>query len=291
MPFIIKTNFKLALWIGSLLMVSGCSLTSLMFYPLQNIPMTPDKIGVQYQAVSHASADGTALQSWWLPSDSEDALTGSASHQAKGSILFLHGNAQNISYHQFNVNWLPKSGYNVFMLGYRQFGESEGLAKLPDIFLDVHAGLDWILSHQPNQPVYILGQSMGASLAVYGLASYSQADKVNGVILDAAFDSYPDMAAYALQQNWLTWLFQFPAYTITRDYDPERWITKWPAGTRLLMMHSAEDQIVPYQKGQALFGKAKPPKKWLENHGPHIATFKDKAMREGLIAFLESINP
>lgn len=287
MLFIIKNSLTWGLLFTGLLVLHGCSLTSLMFYPLPNIPMTPDKIGVSYQAIAHTSADGTRLQSWWLPSNVQDESL----PQAKGSILFLHGNAQNISYHQFNVNWLPKSGYSVFMLGYRQFGESQGLAKLPDIFLDVHAGLDWILSHHPNQPVYILGQSMGASLAVYGLASYPQADKIRAVVLDAGFDSYSDMAAHALQQNWLTWLFQFPAYTITRDYDPERWIARWPSGVALLMMHSAEDQIVPYQKGQALFNKANPPKKWLENHGPHIATFKDQAMRDALMAFLDSTNP
>ena len=284
MLFITKLGFKSAFVVLMFACLSGCSLTSLMFYPFQNIPMTPDKLGVTYEEIHHVSSDGTRLVSWWLPADIDGA--DSSGQKANGSILYLHGNAQNISYHQFNVNWLPKQGYNVFMLGYRQYGDSEGIAKLPNIFLDVHSGLDW-LQQNSDAPTFILGQSMGASLSVFGLASYKGEETVRAVALDAVFDSYPGMAAHAMSKNWFTWPLKLPAYSITNDYDPEAWIKKWPNNTPLLIMHSPDDQVVPYEKGVALYDLANEPKTWVENSGPHIATFRDPNMRKALMDFFK----
>lgn len=287
MLFIIN-RARVYIWVFILTtLLQGCSLTSLMFYPFQNIPMTPDRIGVQFEEIRHEASDGTKLVSWWLPAK----LSGSASGQStalKGTVLYLHGNAQNISYHQFNINWLPSQGYNVLMLGYRQFGQSEGIAKLPNIFLDVHSGLNWILAQEEVGPLYILGQSMGASLSVFALASYEQSEKVVGVVLDAAFDSYPGMAAHAMSNNWFTWPLQLPAYIMTNDYDPEAWIRRWPKNTPLLMMHSPEDQVVPYEKGRGLYELANSPKYWVENSGLHIATFKDPKMKQSVLDFFSS---
>jgi hypothetical protein len=70
------------------------------------------------------------------------------------------------------------------------------------------------------------------------------------------------------------------------DYDPDQWIQKWPDNTPLLMMHSQEDQVVPYIKGKRLFGLANEPKQWVENSGPHIATFRGQNMRDALLYFM-----
>lgn len=280
MLFTIK-NFSLRvaqLWL--LITLSGCTtLTSLMFYPLQNIPAEPSYFGFEFEEVFHQASDGTRLISWWLPAEGSP----------KGSVVVLHGNAQNISYHQMSVHWLVRSGYNVFLLGYRQYGKSEGRAILPDMFFDVHAGLDWVIDHQQQQgPIVLLGQSMGASLAVYGLASYAKQEKVNGLILDAGFDSYPAMAAQAMSRHWITWLLQLPAYTITDEYDPIQWIGQ--VGDKpLLMFHSPDDQTVPYDRGRHLYEQAQAPKTWVSTHGAHIATFAFAQYRQTTLEFIENL--
>lgn len=265
-----------------LLSLGACtSTTTLMFLPYKNIPVEPSKVGLEFQVIHHQAVDGTQLVSWWLPAQGE------YKEKPKGSVLFLHGNAQNISYHQFSANWLPTQGYNVLMLGYREYGESEGLAKLPDIFMDVHAGLDWIFDHQPQgQPVIIFGQSIGASLAVYGLASYPGADKVAGVMLDAGFASYPEIAATAMSRNWFTWPLILGAWAITDEYDPETWITQWPEDTPLLMFHSPDDQVVPYEQGRSLYDLATVPKQWQDSKGRHIATFRYQDFKDVALKFM-----
>jgi len=264
-------------------LLGGCSISSLMFYPLKPFPATPDQLGVVYEPVHHQASDGTQLVSWWLPAIE------SAEQKPKGTVVFLHGNAQNISYHQLNVNWLPNQGFNVFMLGYRQFGQSDGIAKLPNIFLDVHAALDWVRDRVADEPIFILGQSMGATLAVFGLASYEFKGEVDGVVLDAAFDSYPGMAATAMSRNWFTWPLSIPAYLITDDYDPIDWITEWPQ-LPLLMMHSPVDQVVPYEKGRSLYEHAMVEKRWIDSEGAHIATFGYEHLRLALIEFLQEVS-
>ena len=237
-----------------------------------------------YETIQHQAIDGTNLVSWWLPAKK------TTNGKSKGSILVLHGNAQNMSYHQLSVNWLPDAGYDVFMLGYREFGESEGLAKLPDIFMDVHSGLDWLLNRKQtlksDVPVYVLGQSIGASLAVYGLASYPQKQKISAVVLDAGFDSYPDIAREAMSRHWLTWLLQPVALSITSQYDPIEWVDRW-GEMPLLMMHSPQDTVVPYRRGQALFAQANEPKKWLDSTGRHVESFAFEPMRLEVVKFLE----
>ncbi|EAT11668.1 alpha/beta hydrolase [Bermanella marisrubri] len=267
-----------------LLLLAGCgNLTSLMFYPSKKLPVMPDRLGNEYQEVWHQAADGTKLYSWWLPAHLKE------NEEAKGSIVFLHGNAQNISYHQLSVNWLPEQGYNVFLLGYRQFGKSEGLANLPNVYQDVHSGLSWVIEHGDSDRIFILGQSMGATLAVYGLASYEHKQEVDALVLDAAFHSYPEMAAHAMASNWLTWLLQLPAYSITDQYDPDQWINQ-RNDIPLMMLHSPDDQIVPYEFGRRLFEAADEPKTWLNSQEKHIASFNFKHVRKALLDYLESLS-
>ncbi|WP_259643245.1 alpha/beta hydrolase, partial [Pseudomonas syringae] len=98
------------------LALTGCS--SMLFYPEQGVPFTPDKARLQYQDVNLTAADGTRLHGWWLPAKEGVPV--------KGTVLHLHGNGGNLSWHLGGVWWLPEQGYQVLMLDYRGYGESQG---------------------------------------------------------------------------------------------------------------------------------------------------------------------
>ena len=91
------------------LLQTGCS--SVFFYPDNATYITPDRLNLEYEDIYLKTADGETLHGWWLP-----ALT---DEPAKGTIYFLHGNAQNVSAHILNAAWLPEQGYNVFTIDYR----------------------------------------------------------------------------------------------------------------------------------------------------------------------------
>ena len=116
------------------LLLAGCS--KLFFYPMSPWVQNPENQGLQYEDIVLIHPRGMRIHGWWLPA-ADDA-------PARGTVYFLHGNAQNISTHLANVQWLPARGYNVFLLDYRGYGLSEGKPKLPDVFDDVQLGLDWL---------------------------------------------------------------------------------------------------------------------------------------------------
>lgn len=268
-----------------LVLLTGCtSLTSLMFYPRQDFPIKPDQIGLHYETVIHYAQDGTALVSWFIPAQGEGIT------QAKGSILYLHGNAQNISYHLSNVSWLVAQGYNLFLLDYREYGGSEGLAKIPEVFLDAHSAMHWLVENRPlNEPLFMLGQSMGASIAAVAMGSSEDKSRFAGLILDAGFASFPGIAVDAMTRRWFLYPLALPALTISNDYDPEDFIGR--INMPLLEFHSRDDQVVPFYLGEKLFAAAEAPKQLVETHGGHIQTFASLQNRRILLDFLAAQTP
>ncbi|MBL4584994.1 MAG: alpha/beta fold hydrolase [Pseudomonadales bacterium] len=243
--------------------MTGCSTTQFLFFPATGYLRTPTEIGIKYLPVSHQAADGTSLKSWYLP----------ATGNTQGIVYFLHGNAQNISTHIASVYWLPAAGYDVFLLDYRGFGRSAGVAKIPAVFEDIESGFRWIQDHNPEQlSVFILAQSLGASLAVPFAARADIRPYINGLVIDAAFASYRDITRNTFAQHWLTWLFQYPAaWLISNPYDPIDYINKI-APTPLLIFHSPADRVIPYSNADKLLQQANEPKYFFEAKGQHIIT-------------------
>ncbi len=261
----------------ALIAMTGCS--GVFFYPQKTLVQTPDQFGLDYEDIFLESTDNITIHGWWLK----------AKAPVRGTVYFLHGNAENISTHFHNVAWLPEHGYQVFALDYRGFGKSQGKARLPGAVQDIATGFRFVMERNanPGKPVYLLGQSLGASMAIYFAATDAQAKQnLSAVISDAAFTRYSEIARYATGQSWPTWLLQYPvSWSVIRGYDPIDYI----AGISpmpLLLIHSKDDPIIPYAFGQALLQAAAPPKNLLTTAGPHTATFSSQKNREILLEFL-----
>ncbi|MCF6237141.1 MAG: alpha/beta hydrolase [Gammaproteobacteria bacterium] len=258
--------------------LSGCS--SLFFYPQKEHIQTPEQLGLEYKDVYLISNDGTKIHGWFLPTQKP----------VRGTVYFLHGNAENISTHIHSVEWLPEEGYQLFLLDYRGYGKSEGKAQLPGAIEDIEAGFEWLLSEKKvtDYPIYLLGQSLGGSLGLYFAATNNQAKtNLSGVVSDAAFTSYSDISKHVANQHWLTWVIQYPvAWSVVQDYDPIDYISQI-APTPILLFHSPNDQIIPYSYGEELFQAAKEPKQLIRTSGPHIATFSQQRQKQALLNFFE----
>jgi uncharacterized protein len=180
---------------GLALALGGC--TGVIFQPMHELVLTPDQIGLDYEEVEFAAADGVRLHGWFLP----------ARAPRRGSILFLHGNAQNISTHIASVAWLPAKGFDVLLFDYRGYGRSEGSPSLPGLHLDFEAALEALLARPDVEPdrVVVFGQSLGASLAITALAASPRRQQVRALIIEGAFTSYRALAREKLGDFWLTW--------------------------------------------------------------------------------------
>lgn len=271
--------------------LNGCS--GLFFFPDQNTYVTPDRLNLDYRDEFINTPDGEVLHGWWLPAVTEKTDESPPAGTAKGTIYYLHGNAQNISSHIMNVAWLPATGYNVFALDYRGYGQSTGTPDISGALHDVETGLRWLVQQPQAQtgPVFMLGQSLGGALAIPLAAEWQQRREqppLAGVIVDGTFAGFRTIARDKLASFWLTWPFQIPlSWTIPNDYEGTDYIASIST-TALLLIHSVRDDVIPFANGEALYQAAKQPKQFLQTDTPHTATFILPAYRQALLEFLET---
>jgi hypothetical protein len=259
-------------------LLHGC--TSVFFQPQRPMVITPARIGLEYRDVYLQTPDGVRLHAWYLP----------AQGQARGTVLFLHGNAENISTHIASVYWLPAQHYNVLLPDYRGYGESTGTPSLPGLVTDAETGIAW-LAARPEvraQGMAVFGQSLGGSLAVYAVAHSPYRARIKAVIIDSAFSSYRRIAREKLAAFWLTWPLQWPlALTVDDQYSPIDAIADI-SPIPLLIIHSVHDAIVPVSHAEALYAEAKQPKAlWRIAQGGHIQALTHETERRRLTEYLD----
>lgn len=264
------------------LLMTGCS--GLLFQPYTTLVRTPADINIEYVDVNLQATDGTALHGWWLKAQGEP----------KGSVYFLHGNAENISTHIASVYWLPAAGYHVLLLDYRGFGLSQGTPHLPAVFLDIEAGFTWLLE-QPtarDKPIFLFGQSLGAAMGSYLAATdVDMQSSLNGVVLESSFTSYRTITQDVASRHWLTWAAQWPAaWSMPRKYDPLDYIGAI-SPRPLLLIHGTQDEVVPFSQAEELFAAAQQPKSLLRYDGPHIGAMRDPELRQVMLDFMQGRTP
>jgi len=263
-----------------LLFLAGC--TQLAFQPMKKQVFDPASADIAYQDVWIKTQDGIKLHGWWLPQQKQE----------QGTILFLHGNAENISTHIGSVWWLPNYGYNVLLIDYRGYGRSEGEPTLPGLQLDMAASLDWLFHRQviDTKKIVIFAQSLGSAIAITGLVDSPYRSRVRGLIVEGAFTSFRDLAHELLDKSWLTWPFQWPLSMLVDDqYRPIDSIKKLD-DVPILIIHSHKDEVIPFHHGVELYQAARGKKTfWPIDNARHIATFLDEKQRQRLVEFLHKL--
>lgn len=252
----------------------------MIFYPNANQYYSPESLGVKHEDIFFKTRDGLRLHGWWLESSGPKVA----------NIIFIHGNAQNITSHISNVAWLTKKGFDVFLFDYRGYGLSQGVTEIDGVVTDT---LDAIVygyerSAKEKMPVFVIGQSLGASLAIYALANSPVKNNIKALISVSAFSDYHQITQEALSGWWLTWALQWPlSYTVNNDYLPLDYIGAI-SPTPVLIMHSKQDEIIPYHHASDLFDSAKNPKQNVVLSGRHNDIFSIDKNRQLLTDYLYS---
>ncbi len=261
-----------------LLSLTTC--TGLFFYPQKTLLGTPADIGIKYEEINFQSVDGTKLNGWFLPTPGTPHAT----------LLFLHGNAENISTHLGSVFWLPAQGIQVFLFDYRGYGLSEGSPSPKECVDDAVAALDTLYARADVDPrsVLIFGQSLGGTFAPVALAKSSHKHEVRGLIMESPFAGFRQIAREKLGSVWLTYLFQYPlSFLIENQLNPEIALSELE-GTPVLFMHGDADFTVPWHHSAQLFAAAKEPKEfWTNKGGGHISAFADEQTRRRFVEWIK----
>ncbi len=260
--------------------IYGCG--PMFFHPSRNHVENPELAGVSREDVYFPSTDGVKLHGWVLR----------PSGPAKGALLFLHGNAENLSTHVNAVLWLVKEGYLVFAIDYRGYGKSDGTPDIPGVNRDGIAALDQVFRIGGVDPgrVAILGQSLGGAVAVYAVANSPRKGDVKALIVDSAFAGYRRIVRDRLKSLVVTWPLSYPAsWTVEDGHSPERWIGTI-APVPVVVIHGMKDTIVPFSHGELLYELAKDPKGfWKVEGGGHVRALLLPDVRKQMLAFLASV--
>ncbi|MFB6259305.1 MAG: alpha/beta hydrolase, partial [Thiohalorhabdaceae bacterium] len=241
--------------------------------------LNPGTLGLAYEEVRIDDGKGPVLKGWYLPAESD---------RVAGSVLFLHGNAQNVSNHLLSVDWLPERGFNVLLIDYRGYGASEGVATLSGAATDARRALAYLAEREDEGiPLAVLGQSLGGGLAPYAVSGSPYRPRVEAVILDSAFAGFRRIAREKLDAFWLTWPLQVPlSWTISNGYSGVRHVADL-SPIPVLVIHGEADRVVPAEHGRSLFAAAREPKAlWLVPEAGHIQALRRDKIRDRFAQYL-----
>jgi len=238
------------LFISSVLCFSGC-LSQVLYHPSSELRGTPADVGLFYEWVTLEMADGVRLSAWWVPAESP-----------RGVLLFCHGNAGNISDRLDSIRIFNRLGLSLFIFDYRGYGRSSGHPSEQGTYRDAEAAWNYLIQVRQKHPheIVVFGRSLGGSIAAW----VSQVYKPQVLILESAFTSLREAARDRLPGIFVKLL-------VPDQYRTLQYLTM--VHCPVLILHSREDEIIPFHNGGALYTAANEPKELVELHGSHNRGF------------------
>lgn len=207
--------------------------------------------GFIIESVVYKSANGNTLNAWLLkPKNKIVTIT----------LLHLHGNAGWLLSQYQAMTPLIEYGFQIFIFDYSGFGFSEGKATKNNVLIDALSSLDYLKNREDvkNTKLVLYGQSLGGHLSAV-VAAQRQSD-IDGLVIEGAFSSHKDIAAQMVPV--LGRIFVKQGYSATKSIKDFH--------KPLLVIHSTEDQTIPFYMGKKIFVTANTPKEFFEIKNCHI---------------------
>jgi len=171
-------------------------------------------------------------------------------NKAYYTILFSHGNAEDLGDIRPVLKELHQGGFSVFAYDYQGYGTSQGTPSEQNTYQDIDAAYDYLTTQLkiPRDRVLAYGRSVGGGPTV-DLVSRKP---VAGLILESTF-----ISAFRV----ITKIPLFPLDKFT-NLDKIKTIH-----VPVLIMHGTNDDVIPFWHGETLFAIAHPPKRFFPVKG------------------------
>jgi len=221
----------------------------LVYFPSRALDATPADAGLAFREARFPAADGVLLHGWYVAAD-----------RPRGTVLFCHGNAGNISHRLETLRLARDLGLNILLFDYRGYGRSQGRTTEQGTYADARGAWDWLRAETGERPdrMVVWGRSLGGAVAAHLVAEL--AEPPAALILESTFTSLPDMGAVAYPFLPVRLLARM-RYPVAEDLARVR--------CPVLVAHSPQDEIVPFRFGERLFAAAPEPRRFLRLRGDH----------------------
>jgi len=244
---ILKTPFSILIYAYIILLILIYSFQSkLVYFPSKDIDTNPKSIGLEYESIIFESDDKTKLHAWYI-----------AKKDAKTTILFLHGNGGNISHRLDSIKLFNSLQMNVFIFDYRGYGNSGGTPSEQNTYDDAKSAWDYLLKNKmlKAEDIIIFGRSLGGAIA----ANLGSDLRPKAIILESTFST---------AKEFVSNVYPFvPEFLIHFSYETTKYLKK--INYPILVVHSEDDNIIPFKFGEAVFKNANEPKSFLKITGSH----------------------
>jgi hypothetical protein len=211
----------------------------MVFFPYRTLEATPSDWGFEYEDVYFAAEDGERLHGWFIPSPGSRRV-----------LLFFHGNAGNISHRGESIAIFHRLGLDVFIFDYRGYGRSEGAPSEEGLYADASAAWRYLTQTRgvPPQDIVAFGRSLGAAVA----AELASREMPGALILESSFTSSR-------------------LIVLRYEFDTRARVAR--VSCPVLVLHSPEDEMIPFRLGEEVYRAANPPKAFVRMRGDHNSGF------------------
>ena len=242
---LLSLGLTIAACAAILILVSRMSILDrlMVYFPERALLATPADVGLRYDDVYLTAADGVRAHAWHIPGESDVTM------------LWLHGNAGNISHRLDNIAVLREmTGAGVMILDYRGYGLSDGSPSERGLYADAEAAFAYLTSNlglDAERDVVLFGRSLGAGVA----AELATRHRVRRVILESGFTSIRNMADRS-RPRWFTAVVM-PMFDARYDT-----LSKMPSiESPVMIVHGDRDEIIPFDMAETLYAAANEPKR------------------------------
>mgnify|MGYP000086801206 CR=1 FL=1 len=218
-----------------------------IYFPYKTVSYSPLDISLKYENIYLQTEDGVQLHGWFVPAAN-----------ARGTLLYCHGNAGNIGHRLDMIKTFNQLKLNVFIFDYRGYGKSQGRPSEEGLYRDAAAAYEYLLGRGgiDAEKIVFYGESIGANVSIK-LASRVQPA---ALIAHGGFSSALDMGRTLFPWLPVKWI-------ITIKYDAAEKIKDVHAPK--LIIHSRDDEVVPFKLGRKIFDAAAEPKEFYVMSGGH----------------------
>jgi len=226
----------------SVLFVYCALVVMAVFFPYRFIFQPPrPSYGADTNILFFSAGDGTRLAAMYYPADA-----------GCPTLLYIHGNAEDLGQMQPLFEALHVFGYGVFAYDYRGYGLSGGRPTEQNAYADADAAYAWLTNAPGVTPhdVIVQGRSLGGAMAVHLAATHALA----GVILESTFVS----------------AYKVVARVPLLPFDRFRSLEKVPRITcPVLVLHGLADWVIRPWHGRQLYAAVRAPKQalWVAGAG------------------------
>ena len=247
-----QSKIRVIILLSLALFLYGC-ISDVIYQPQREVRYTPEHAKLIYEDISIITADGVKISGWWAPAE-----------QARGTVLFCHGNGGNVSGCLDTLLIMNRLGLNALIFDYRGYGNSDGSPTEKGTYADAEAAWNYLVTERkvPPDRIIIWGRSLGGAIAAMTAAKHC----AGIVIVESTFTSLKDLVHDRM--SWVpSWVLANYAYD-TRHYLKE-------VDVPVLVIHSPDDEMIPFQHGKNLYDSIPGPKAFSEIKGSHNRGFID----------------